>query len=100
MKKKAANMDLWNTLRLKSKDPAARCKALESLAVRGHSRAIELIVKTLWDKDPQVRRAAVKSLESIPDAESVEALLFAAQEGSAEWRESAAAALGQMGGPR
>src|SRR5258705_5175646 len=100
MKKKAAKMDLWNTLRLKSKDPAARCKAIESLAARGHARAIEMIVKTLADEDAHVRRAAVKLLESIPDEQSVEALMFAAQDASGEVREAAATALGQMRDPQ
>src|SRR5437868_1821872 len=59
-----------------------------------------MIVKTLWDEDAQVRRAAVQSLESIPDEQAVEVLMFAAQDASSDVREAVAAVLGQMRDPQ
>ena len=42
-------MALFDTLRLKSKDPAARRKAVENLAECGNSNAFELLVNSLAD---------------------------------------------------
>ena len=52
----------WNNLRLKSKDPATRCKAVETLAASNDPQAILPLTESLEDLNAQVRRAAAQAL--------------------------------------
>ena len=93
-------MSLWDALKSKSPETEERFKTVEDLAKRGHSRAFELIVKSLADEDAQVRCTAVKSLAELRDEQSVQALMYATEDSSGEVREAAAIALGQLGDPQ
>ena len=95
-------MDWWNNLRLKSKDPRTRRKAIESLdPERGlEPSMVEALAASLDDEESQVRAAAAKVLGAVQSERSMELLIPRLRDGSPEVRCAAAAALGRLGDGR
>ena len=98
--RKAEPMNWWNNLRLKSKDPQARRKAVEELTTSGDPQAVELLIESLNDEDAQVRRAAAQALGNTQDERPVDSLIATLRDPNERVREAAASALGQLGDPR
>jgi HEAT repeat protein len=94
---------VWlNKLRLRSNSPDVRRKALESLDATENTRvrSLGLLLAGLGDEDAQVRCAAVKGLEQIPDDQAMVARITALQDPASIVREAAAASLGRLGDSR
>jgi HEAT repeat protein len=70
--------------------------ATEVLEQKGRVRATDKLVANLQDKDPSVRRRAVKTLVKIPDVKALEPLIAALQDEDGEVRWDAAKALGNL----
>ena len=95
-------MDWWNNLRLRSKDPRARRKAIESLDLEREVEPamFELLAASLDDEDSLVRAAAAKALGAIQNDRSAELLIPRLRDARPEVRQAAAAALGHLGDGR
>jgi hypothetical protein len=76
-------------------DPFQRINAINGL--RGRPDIDHLLIESLFDEYPLVRREAVKALREVGSAKATEALIeVAGHDPSAEVREEAVAALGAM----
>ncbi len=72
---------LWLTKRrLKSKNAAARRKAMELFCQRPHPRALRVLQDCLGDQDPEVRRLSATALARIEGEGCIESLLAALQD--------------------
>src|SRR5690242_19715368 len=76
----------WNNLRLKSKDPETRRKAIESLDLEAglDPQKFELLAACLRDEDAQVRGAAAIALGGYKDPRAVELLIPLLSDSNAE----------------
>src|SRR5258708_4267457 len=92
----------WNNLRLKSKDPQTRRKAIETLdpetGISAHT--FELLTASLSDSESGVRSAAVRTLAATNDERVVDLVLPLLRDASPEVRQSAATSLGRLGDPQ
>src|SRR5215471_8467087 len=91
----------WQHLKLRSKDPQARLKAIEALGAQSGAdpKTIELLTASLSDADPAVRCAAAKVLKEGKSSSAAELLIPLLSDPSSETRQEAAAALGHLGDP-
>ena len=89
----------WNNLRLKSKDPRTRIKAIETL-VPGDPRSFELLVAGMGDTEFLVRCAAARGLGALQEEQAVEPLTAGLHDPQPEVRAAAATALGHQGDTR
>lgn len=89
-------MAFLNNLRLKSKDPRTRRKAIESLDLdREDPQTFQVLTTSLADEDPQVRSAAAKAMGWIQqDDRPAELLIPLLRDLAPEVRQAAVAALG------
>lgn len=83
-------------LRLNSKDPEVRSKAVENLNGAGNAHDTDRIFASLSDESPQVRCAAIHALEKSHNHNSVRSLIEALVDPSYQVREAAARALGHL----
>src|SRR3974377_2156238 len=92
----------WNNLRLKSKDPQTRRKAIENLDSEGgvDAHTFELLSASLGDPEATVRDAAATALGATKDERVVDLVVPLLRDQSPEVRQSAAAALGRLGNPQ
>ena len=86
---------LWPILlRLKSRDPEVRIKAVETLADMEGERAFQALVKTAEeDQDQGVKTAAIIGIGEFPDEAATAFLLRKLQDARAETRQAAVEAL-------
>src|SRR5215472_8089060 len=90
-------MRLWNSLKLKSKDPAIRCKAIEDCAdVVDDDKAFQSVVGGLGDEDSQVRAMAVKVAAHFKHERSSELIAPLLRDPSAQVRAAAATAFATL----
>jgi HEAT repeat protein len=85
----------WNTLSLKTLEPAARCKILESLRPDGPVHGLDLLLASLQDDDAAVRATAARQLGTLKlkEPEAVDGLRQRLTDESLEVRKAAAIAL-------
>ena len=97
----AAAMIWWQHLKLKSKDPQVRLKAIQALGAHDGDdpKTIELLTARLTDADPAVRCAAAKVLGDGKNASAAELLIPLLSDPNSGTRQEAAAALGHLGDP-
>src|SRR5215471_20689062 len=94
-------MRLWNNLRLKSKDPAIRCKAIEDCAdALDDEKAFQSVVAGLGDEDSQVRATAVKVVAHFKHERSSELIAPLLRDPSPQVRAAAATAFATLSDSR
>jgi len=87
-------------IRARVREGGAAVRYDADLAARLGKRVVPVLLRTLRDLDPQVRRQAALALGAIKDRRAVEPLGQALQDECTAVREAAAQALGELGDPR
>jgi HEAT repeat protein len=88
----------WENLKLRSKDPLVRLKAVEALGPGASDpKVLRVVADSLKDEDVQVRCAAAKILGTSKRPEAAEWLVPLLADISSQVRQATAESLGQLG---
>src|SRR5688572_5331131 len=87
----------WTARQLRSKDPAARLRAVQALGDSGDGAAVAALGGAVADPDPAVRKAVVAALGAAGGARAAESLRLALRDELAEVRIAAADTLVKIG---
>src|SRR5262245_50709980 len=89
----------WTLQQLKFRNPEARRKAVEKLALKESPESLSQVSAMVDDPDPEVRLAVMKALAQMRNVEAVDPVLKALRDTEPGVREVAVSVLERIGNP-